>query len=106
MTHRKLLRKSEVIYAHSKSNDDLFIMFNLDDRVVAGGACPAPPQEILTQYMTELRKSPNDNTLRERTIRHVQGMNPAPAALEDLSTALRTATLCMITPALSLLAAL
>lgn len=37
------------------------------------------PQQTLTQYISDLQKNPNDNALREKIIRHVQGMRPAPA---------------------------
>jgi len=37
------------------------------------------PQELLNQYVADLRKNPNDFSLREKIIRHVQTMKPAPA---------------------------
>jgi len=37
------------------------------------------PQQALTQYISDLQKSPNDTALREKIIRHVQTMRPAPA---------------------------
>jgi len=37
------------------------------------------PQETLNQYIADLRKKPDDNALREKIIRHVQTMRPAPA---------------------------
>jgi tetratricopeptide (TPR) repeat protein len=37
------------------------------------------PQQTLTQYISDLQKNPNDNALREKIIRHVQGMNQKPA---------------------------
>lgn len=36
-------------------------------------------QETLSQYLTDLQKNPNDNALREKIIKHVQGMSPVPA---------------------------
>lgn len=40
-------------------------------------------QEILTKFIAELQKNPNDNTLREKIIKHVQTMSPAPAVPEE-----------------------
>ena len=37
------------------------------------------PQHTLNQYVSDLQKSPNDYALREKIIRHVQTMKPAPA---------------------------
>jgi len=36
------------------------------------------PQQTLNQYMADLQKNPNDYALREKIIRHVQAMKPAP----------------------------
>jgi len=36
------------------------------------------PQQTLTQYVADLQKSPNDYALREKIIKHVQTMRPAP----------------------------
>ncbi len=36
------------------------------------------PQQTLNQYIADLQKNPNDNALREKIIRHVQTMKPAP----------------------------
>lgn len=41
------------------------------------------PQETLNQYVSDLQKNPNDNALREKIIRHVQTMKPAPAIPEE-----------------------
>jgi tetratricopeptide (TPR) repeat protein len=41
------------------------------------------PQQTLTQYFSDLQKNPNDYALRERIIRHVQTMRPAPAIPEE-----------------------
>jgi tetratricopeptide (TPR) repeat protein len=41
------------------------------------------PQETLNQYVTDLQKNPNDTALREKIIRHVQGMKPKPVIPED-----------------------
>jgi hypothetical protein len=41
------------------------------------------PENALRQYIADLQKNPNDYALREKIIRHVQGMNPAPAAPEE-----------------------
>jgi len=37
------------------------------------------PQETLNQYISDLQKNPNDYALREKIIKHVQTMRPAPA---------------------------
>jgi tetratricopeptide (TPR) repeat protein len=41
------------------------------------------PQETLAQYISDLQKNPNDNAMREKIIRHVQTMSPAPAVPEE-----------------------
>jgi tetratricopeptide (TPR) repeat protein len=41
------------------------------------------PQTTLTQYLADLQKSPNDYALREKIIRHVQTMRPAPAIPDE-----------------------
>ncbi len=38
-----------------------------------------PPQQTLTQYLSDLQKNPNDYALREKIIKHVQTMRPVPA---------------------------
>ena len=48
--------------------------------------CPAQaqsPQQTLNQYVADLQKNPNDYALREKIIRHVQTMKPAPAVPEE-----------------------
>ena len=47
----------------------------------------ANPQQILTQYVSDLQKNPNDYALREKIIRHVQTMKPVPAVPEEAETA-------------------
>ena len=42
-------------------------------------AASATPQEVLSQYVSDLQKNPNDYALREKIIKHVQAMRPAPA---------------------------
>ena len=37
-----------------------------------------PPQHTLNQYIADLQKNPGDYALREKIIRHVQTMKPAP----------------------------
>jgi tetratricopeptide (TPR) repeat protein len=37
------------------------------------------PQQVLNQYVADLQKNPGDYALREKIIRHVQTMRPAPA---------------------------
>ena len=41
------------------------------------------PQQILIQYIYDLQKNPNDYALREKIIRHVLAMSPAPAIPEE-----------------------
>jgi hypothetical protein len=41
------------------------------------------PQQTLNQYISDLQKNPNDNALREKIIKHVQTMKPAPAIPEE-----------------------
>jgi tetratricopeptide (TPR) repeat protein len=41
------------------------------------------PQQTLNQYISDLQKNPNDNALREKIIKHVQTMRPAPAVPEE-----------------------
>lgn len=43
----------------------------------------ASPSETLRQYVLELQKTPDDAAVRERIIRFVQTMNPAPELPED-----------------------
>ena len=44
------------------------------------------PQETLTQYVADLQKNPNDGAMRERIIRHVQTVKPAPAVPSEVVT--------------------
>jgi tetratricopeptide (TPR) repeat protein len=46
-------------------------------------AMASSPQETLAQYVSALQKNPNDYSLREKIIRHVQTMKPAPAMPEE-----------------------
>jgi tetratricopeptide (TPR) repeat protein len=41
------------------------------------------PQETLNQYISALQKNPADYALREKIIKHVQTMSPAPAIPEE-----------------------
>ncbi len=43
----------------------------------------ANPQQTLHQYIADLRKNPDDYALREKIIKHVQAMKPAPAVPEE-----------------------
>jgi tetratricopeptide (TPR) repeat protein len=40
-------------------------------------------QQTLSQYLSDLQKNPNDYALRERIIKHVQAMKPAPGIPEE-----------------------
>ncbi|MBN2188825.1 MAG: hypothetical protein JW699_05180 [Chitinispirillaceae bacterium] len=46
-------------------------------------AQPVNPENALSQYIADLQKTPNDYILREKIIRHVQGMSPRPAVPEE-----------------------
>ena len=41
------------------------------------------PQQVLSQYISDLKKSPNDFVLREKIVSHVQSMKPAPEVPEE-----------------------
>jgi tetratricopeptide (TPR) repeat protein len=41
------------------------------------------PQQTLNQYIADLQKNPNDNALREKIIKHVQGMKVKPSVPEE-----------------------
>lgn len=43
----------------------------------------ANPQETLNQYISDLQKNPNDNSLREKIIKHVQTMKPQPVVPQE-----------------------
>lgn len=43
----------------------------------------ASPEDTLNQYVTDLQKNPNDYVLREKIIKHLQTMTPAPAIPEE-----------------------
>lgn len=60
-----------------------FVLFMLLMIVPIGSLHGQTPQETLNQYISELQKNPNDNALREKIIRHVQTMKPAPAIPEE-----------------------
>ncbi|OPY79831.1 MAG: hypothetical protein A4E64_00291 [Syntrophorhabdus sp. PtaU1.Bin058] len=47
--------------------------------VFMSAALAQSPQATLAQYVSDLQKNPNDTALRERIIKHVQTMRPAPA---------------------------
>jgi len=51
--------------------------------MVMSAAHAQSPQATLTQYISDLQKNPNDTALRERIIKHVQTMRPAPAIPEE-----------------------
>jgi hypothetical protein len=44
---------------------------------------PQSQQVTLNQYVSDLQKNPNDNALREKIIRHVQGMKQKPSIPEE-----------------------
>ena len=51
--------------------------------VIISAAQAQSPQQTLNQYVSDLQKNPNDYALREKIIRHVQTMRPAPAVPEE-----------------------
>jgi len=51
--------------------------------VVLPAAQAQSPQQNLNQYISDLQKNPNDYALREKIIRHVQAMKPAPAVPDE-----------------------
>jgi tetratricopeptide (TPR) repeat protein len=57
------------------------LLLGLSVFVVAAQA--TSPQETLNQYIADLRKNPNDYALREKIIKHVQTMKPAPAVPDE-----------------------
>ena len=56
----------------------LFTLPGLLPGMSAATAQAQSPQQILNQYVADLQKSPNDYALREKIIKHVQAMRPAP----------------------------
>jgi tetratricopeptide (TPR) repeat protein len=44
----------------------------------------AQNQQTLNQYVSDLQKNPSDYALREKIIKHVQGMRPAPKTPEEV----------------------
>jgi tetratricopeptide (TPR) repeat protein len=61
----------------------LFIFFLLLAWAAPGIAQTPSPEQTLKQYLSELQKNANDYGLREKIIRHVQSMRPAPAIPEE-----------------------
>ena len=51
--------------------------------VLIGAVQAQSPEEVLKQYISDLRKNPNDYALREKIIKHVQGMGQKPAIPEE-----------------------
>lgn len=68
MTHRKMILLFSLL---------LIIL------IFAALAQAANPQQTLNQYISDLQKNPNDNALREKIIKLVQTMKPAPVVPED-----------------------
>ncbi len=57
----------------------LFTLPGLLPGMSAATAEAQSPQQTLNRYVADLQKTPNDYALREKIIRHVQTMKPAPA---------------------------
>ena len=51
--------------------------------ILISAAQAQTPQQTLNQYVADLQKNPNDYALREKIIKHVQAMKPAPAIPEE-----------------------
>jgi tetratricopeptide (TPR) repeat protein len=51
--------------------------------VVISFAQTQSPQQTLNEYVSDLQKNPSDYALREKIIKHVQTMKPAPAIPEE-----------------------
>jgi len=60
-----------------------FVLFTLLMIVFNGAVQAQTQQQTLTQYVADLHKNPNDNALREKIIKHVQGMRQKPAVPEE-----------------------
>jgi tetratricopeptide (TPR) repeat protein len=65
-----------------------FFMMVSSVLILSSVFCAAPAQsqtsqDILKQYVADLQKNPNDYALREKIIKHVQTMKPAPAIPEE-----------------------
>jgi len=56
----------------------LLILILLLAAMSVGQAQSSIPQQMLQQYVSDLQKNPDDQTLREKIIRHVQTMKPLP----------------------------
>lgn len=62
----------------------LLLIFTLSFPVMsAAQAQSSIPQQTLQQYISDLQKNPDDTALREKIIRHVLTMRPAPAVPEE-----------------------
>jgi len=51
--------------------------------ILISAAQAQTPQQTLNQYIADLQKNPNDYALREKIIKHVQTMRPAPAVPDE-----------------------
>lgn len=58
----------------------LVMIFSL---TALAGAQTGSPQETLNQYIADLQKNPDDFALREKIIKHVRTMKPAPAVPKE-----------------------
>jgi tetratricopeptide (TPR) repeat protein len=66
-----------------KANTTLVFLFLVVLGVPIGAqAQSGPAQQTLQEYVTDLKRNPNDTVLREKIIRFAQTMNPAPAIPE------------------------
>ena len=77
----RITRKNEIM--NSKKCGILSAIFFLLLGLSVSIAQAQFPQQTLNQYVADLQKNPNDYALREKIIRHVQTMKPAPAIPEE-----------------------
>jgi tetratricopeptide (TPR) repeat protein len=66
-----------------KAGKILFVMLLLILGLSVSVTHAQSPQQTLNQYVADLQKNPNDNALREKIIKHVQGMRQKPAVPEE-----------------------
>ncbi len=59
------------------------ILALLSSSVIDARGQSSGPEETLGHYMSDLRKNPDDYALRERIIKHVHTMSPAPALPQE-----------------------
>ena len=76
--HARIHKMGRAMARTAKAVLTLFILTALCLPSLSQAQAPTP-QEALTQYVAALQRNPNDMALREKIIRYVQTMTPAPA---------------------------